>query len=111
MTGDDSPVAEELNDRVVFLAEELLGTPASSTQAESCAAQITKKIKARKPTESINPGRASKTEVSIAAPWKHTRLHHHSFLRLASTTNNDAEKEKYKMDCFQFLNSDYTFMP
>ena len=107
----DSPVEEEINDRLAFLAEELLGTSGSSTQAESCAAQITKKIKARKPTDAINPGNTYETDVSTAAPWEHSCLNHHSLLKLSLGSTSELEKENCKRACFEFLNSDYSFLP
>jgi hypothetical protein len=106
----DSPLEEEIVD-LAFLAEELLGSSKQS-QGDSCASQIAKKIRSRKPTVKLNSGKLNYQDEkgSSSGPWELTCLNHHAVLKV-NFGIDDADIEQYKKDCFEFLYSDYTFMP
>ncbi|KAI9736318.1 MAG: hypothetical protein M1834_001204 [Cirrosporium novae-zelandiae] len=76
--------------------------------------QTFKRLKSRKPTTIFSPGSSKKESLKsdlVRAPWELTCLNHHTRLMAAFVTNEESEMiSSKKQDCFQFLQSDYSFV-
>ncbi len=111
---DSYSADDELIDRLALLGEELLPKSARGREeSDICAREARNRILQRTKTNTFNPGttKLKSGRVRTTAPWELSCLSHHSRLRVAVYRPEEVDIKAAKDECFDFLSSDFTFLP
>ncbi|RFU28998.1 hypothetical protein B7463_g7345, partial [Scytalidium lignicola] len=109
---DTYSAEDELEDRLALLATEIFpGTYAR--EVDIVVREARKRISQRTKTTTFNAGtkKLKSGRVRACSPWELVCLNHHNLLWAGLNQQEEVDVKAIKDDCFEFLASDYTFLP
>jgi len=104
----------ELVDRLGLLAAEMFpesANPGMLNAAKVCSDQAQHRILQRSKTIIFNAGTTKSKTTRNPSPWELGCLSHHNLLRTGLYQSEDFDIKAAKDACFEFLSSDYSFLP